>query len=258
MALLLAKYGIKSTIIDRHLQHLSQPRAHAINPRSFEILRQLGMDTAKLRAAGSKVEDVSDVIFAASMTGLEFGCLAYERQGDETKSLTPEPLFNVPQSMLEDFLIDAITAESLRSSCITVKKPFNWEMCTQTEDGRVISSVLDRTTNEIIEFTTDYILLCDGANSNSRSKLGIPFDPLFAQDDKPVHHVSVHFNGDLSKFKPATLWFIMSPSVTGTFICYERRSSWVFVFNYDPSQTDASTFTEEYCQKNIDEVKTTS
>lgn len=249
-ALLLAKYGIESIVVDRHEEGLAQPKAHAVNPRSLEIFRQLGLDTQKLRDAGSRPEDVQNVMFAESLTGVEFGHLPYERQEETAKAITPEPLFNIPQPILEDYLLSA----ALDSRAISVQRPFHWESCVQNSDGHVISSILDRKAQEISQISSEYLLLCDGANSISREKLAIPFNALDGQAPKPIHHVSVHINGDLSAFKPATLWFILSQKIRGTFICYDRRSSWVFVFNYDPEETDRSTFTEAYCREIIDQV----
>lgn len=48
-SILLARQGIDSIIVERYKKRLGQPKAHALNPRSLEILRQAGLDTAALR-----------------------------------------------------------------------------------------------------------------------------------------------------------------------------------------------------------------
>lgn len=249
-SILLASYGIRTTVVDRHETVLSQPKAHAINPRSLEIFRQVSLDTQRLRAAGARPEDVANVYFATSMTGPELGSLPYERQGEDAKSITPEPLFNIPQPTLQEFLVEAASASEL----VTIRKPYQWQSLKSKTDGKLVSTILNRSSNQERELSADYVLFCDGANSHSRAKLGVPFSPLPGQSRKPLHHVSVHIRGDFSQFNPATLFFVISPKSTGTFICYERRSSWVFVFNYDPEQTMADYFTEDYCRSLIDKV----
>ncbi|KAL3460209.1 hypothetical protein BJX64DRAFT_290531 [Aspergillus heterothallicus] len=90
-----------STVIDWYETYLTQPKAHAINPRLLEILRQTSLDTEKLRAAGLTPKDAADVRFALLMAGLQLGSLPYKRQGKDTKALTPKPLFNIPQYYLQ-------------------------------------------------------------------------------------------------------------------------------------------------------------
>jgi hypothetical protein len=99
-----------------------------------------------------------------------------------------------------------------------------------------------------------YVLLCDGANSASRAKFQIPFDVLPGHSDITRHHVSVHFKADLNKMKSGTLWFFMAPSQQGILICYNRKSSWVYIFNIDPHVTPVETITHSYCRPMIDEV----
>jgi 2,4-dichlorophenol 6-monooxygenase len=249
-ALLLARYGLRSIVIERHFTRSGQPKAHAINPRSLEIFRQIGLDTAQLRGQGVKPEDGNIVRFAVSMSGEEHGTLPYERQGEETRSITPEPLFNIPQPVLEDFLWKAVT----KSEMITSYRGMQWDCCSQVEGTRLSSQITDRSRecSKIIE--SAYILDCGGANSRSRQPLGIPFSPLPEYGQTEVHHVSVHIRADLTRFNPGTLWWISSSLVEGTFICYNRSSDWVFVIYYDPKTTPQETFSEEYCHTMIDNV----
>lgn len=249
-SILLARYGIRTTVVDRHKTVLSQPKAHGINPRSLEIFRQIGLDTQRLRVAGAMPKDVANVSFATSMAGLELGSLPYERQGEDARSITPEPLFNIPQPNLQEFLAEAASASEL----VAIRKPYQWQSLKPTTDGKLVSTIINRSSNREQELSADYVLFCDGANSQSRAKLGVTFSPLPGQSKKPLHHVSVHMRGDFSQFNPATLIFVISPKSTGTFICYERRSSWVFVFNYDPEELTADQFKEDYCRSLIDQV----
>ncbi|KAJ0415084.1 hypothetical protein BJY00DRAFT_305136 [Aspergillus carlsbadensis] len=216
-ALLLASHGIRSTLVERHITRTtSSLKAHAINPRSLEIFRQLGLDTAALRAQGIPPADGDTVRFAVSLAGRELGCLPYERQGAETLGITAEPLFNVPQPVLEKWLLDAVERDGL----VTYYQGVQWEDCeaspTSSSDGngeteeapgsfKLSSTLTSRTTNTTHTITSKYILDCSGAHSRARSKLAIPFEPLPEYIQNEVHHVSVHIRADLRKFKPATL-----------------------------------------------------
>ncbi|KAH6950284.1 FAD binding domain-containing protein [Ilyonectria sp. MPI-CAGE-AT-0026] len=48
-AYLLAKNGIASTVLEQHVTRLDQPKSHVMNPRTMEILRQIGFDTRDKR-----------------------------------------------------------------------------------------------------------------------------------------------------------------------------------------------------------------
>jgi 2-polyprenyl-6-methoxyphenol hydroxylase-like FAD-dependent oxidoreductase len=262
-ALLLASHGIRSTIVERHITRTtSSLKAHAINPRSLEIFRQLGLDTARLRREGIPPSDGDTVRFAVSMAGRELGSLPYERQGEETLGITAEPLFNVPQPVLERWLLDAVE----NSELVGYFQGVQWEDCDsffssssssiENGDARALlsSTLTSRTTNTTHTITSNYILDCSGAHSRARAKLAIPFEPLPEYIQNEVHHVSVHIRADLRKFKPATLLWAVSPRVEGTFICYGRATDWVFVTYYDPKVTQREKFSEEVCRGLVDEV----
>jgi 2-polyprenyl-6-methoxyphenol hydroxylase-like FAD-dependent oxidoreductase len=251
-ALLLARAGIKCTIVERHETQTGQPKAHAINPRSLEIFRQMGLDTGQLRREGVPAEEGDTVRFVLSMAGREFGTLPYERQGIETYDITPEPLFNIPQPKLEGFLGDSVEKERER---ITYLRGVQWERCEEVEGStRLLSTVTERATGLSTVIESTYVLDCGGANSRARKHLGIPFEPLPEYIQNKVYHVSVHIKADLTMFKPGTLWWTVSPLVEGTFICYGRASDWVFVTYYNPETTSKEKFSEEYCRDLIDKV----
>ena len=249
--LLLAKRGISSVILERHAQRLGQPKAHAINPRSLEILRQAGLDTTYLRKLGASAEDADAVRFVLSMKGLEVGWLPYERQDKAVTELTPEPLFNIAQPVLENYLWKA----ALETGLVSIWKEWQWQSCTQLEDKTILSTILDRQTNLETAIISEYLLGCDGAHARSRDIFQIPFETLDGLPPAPIHYVSVNFNADLSKEKTGMLWFIMTKTAgKRNFIAYDRSNNWVFVTTFNPLQTSRDVFTEEYCRFLIDQV----
>ncbi|CAI7596252.1 unnamed protein product [Penicillium glandicola] len=247
-ALLLARYYLQVIVVERHHHRTGQPKAHAINPRSLEIFRQIGLNTVHLRDIGVPAEDGDAVRFVVSMAGKEHGILPYERQGPETLAITPEPLFNIPQPILESFLEKAVAANDK----ITFYRGVQWDGCSQTEQTALSSNVMERDTANVKIIESDYILDCGGANSRAREQLEIPFSPLPQFIQNEVHHLSVHINADLTRFKPGTLWWVANPLSEGTFICYDRSSSWVFVTYYNPETTSPDKFTDGYCRDLVD------
>ena len=48
LALFLANHGIATIVLEQQLTRRELPRAHAINPRSLEVLREVSIDAAQL------------------------------------------------------------------------------------------------------------------------------------------------------------------------------------------------------------------
>jgi len=217
----------------------------------MEILRQAGLDTERLRNLGASPADSDVVRFAVSMAGLELGCIPFDKQDETALTFTPEPLFNIAQPLLEDYLYEVI----IKTGKVTFWRELQWQSSDITTDGFEISRILNRRTNTVFEYRSKYLLCCDGVNARSREQLQIPFATLDDNPPTPLHHASIHFNADLRKMKSGTLWWIWSLSQIGTFICYDRATSWVFVLTFDPMITPKATFTEEFCRSQIDEVR---
>ncbi|EXK86390.1 hypothetical protein FOQG_09662 [Fusarium oxysporum f. sp. raphani 54005] len=244
-SVLLARYGIASVIVEKYGERRGQPKAHAINPRSLEILRQAGVDTTTLRASGANEEDGGLVRFVDSVAGVQLGSIPYERQDKEVLECTPEPLFNIAQPKVEDHLRDV----SEKTGLVSLLKPWQWESCIQEDDGSILSAVTNRMTGALSKIRSRYLIGCDGSNARSRNQLGIPFEPLYGHGVSPIHYVSVHIKADFSSLPPGILWFVMNDEKVETFICYDRREEWVFIMNFDPSEIHESEFTEAYSHK---------
>lgn len=206
---------------------------------------------AYLRKLGASAEDADAVRFVLSMKGLEVGWLPYERQDKAVTELTPEPLFNIAQPVLENYFWKA----ALETGLVLIWREWQWQSCIQLEDRTILSTALDRHTDLEIAITSKYLLGCDGAHARSRDIFQIPFETLDGLPPAPIHYVSVNFNADLSKEKTGTLWFIMTKTAgKPNFIPYDRSSNWVFVMTFNPLETSRDVFTEEYCRFLVDQV----
>jgi hypothetical protein len=77
-------------IIERYATRLAAPKAHAVNPRSLEICRQFGLDTAAIRQLGTPRNEAYWVNFITKLNGTEIGRLPYERMDPGVLDATPE------------------------------------------------------------------------------------------------------------------------------------------------------------------------
>jgi 2,4-dichlorophenol 6-monooxygenase len=181
------------------------------------------------------------------MTGVEFGSIHHEENAEGILSITPEPMFNVPQPVMEDLLLQ----HALKTGRVTYLRRHEWKGCIEESDKTITSSVLLRESNTTQTIRSKYLIGCDGTNAKSRDILQIPFETLDNQPEIVLYHVSVHFSADLSHLKPALLWFILNPAGLGVFIAYNRKNSWVFTIGYDPAVIPKETFTSEYCKDSV-------
>jgi 2-polyprenyl-6-methoxyphenol hydroxylase-like FAD-dependent oxidoreductase len=72
-ALGLARYGYDSVIVERYPTRLGQPKAHVLNPRAIEVLRQYDLDVPLLRKKGLSPEEADGIHFDDSVQGIEYG-----------------------------------------------------------------------------------------------------------------------------------------------------------------------------------------
>jgi 2-polyprenyl-6-methoxyphenol hydroxylase-like FAD-dependent oxidoreductase len=86
---------VKCVVIEKYPHRLAAPKAHAICPRSFEICRQSGLDTAAMRKLGSPREDAYWVNFVTNLSGERIGVLPYERMDVDVLDDTPEARLGV-------------------------------------------------------------------------------------------------------------------------------------------------------------------
>jgi 2-polyprenyl-6-methoxyphenol hydroxylase-like FAD-dependent oxidoreductase len=107
-AILLARLGIASRIVERRQEPQRAPAAHAVNARTFEICRQAGVDMDALAAACTPPADGGAARWMTTLAGDELGHLPYERQDDEVLAVTPTPLRNLSQHRFEPVLLEAL------------------------------------------------------------------------------------------------------------------------------------------------------
>ncbi|MEP2828797.1 FAD-dependent monooxygenase [Parvibaculum sp.] len=239
-ALLLARQGIVSHLVDRRPLPSSAPRAHAVNPRTLEICESIGVSAAALRRAGASANDAGFVRFMGTLSGPEFGSLPYERQDDAALAYTPFPLTNIPQSKFEAALFEALAAEPLVSFQRGVA-------CTSLEehpDG-VVATLTGK--NETARLDCSYVVAADGAGSRLRDALGIAMEGPEALQ----HYIMIHFEADLRSAtapRPGVLYFLFDPATSGVIIAYDRAGTWVLMHPCDPAVASPERFDEAKCR----------
>jgi len=241
-------------VLDRHKTRLDQPKAHAINPRSLEILRQAGFNTKALREAGLSAEESFWVRVVTGMTGSEMAKLPYERQDEAVRAVTPEPLFNVGQPLLESFLQE----EALKTGLVSIHRGWNWEALSQVEESRIVSTVRNRQdSSDEVKIASEYVIGTDGADSSVRAKtMDICWEAPPGMNRGKSFYRSIHVKADLKSTlinlqRAGQLFFCIHPDHPGGMIMYDLSSSFVHVARIDPSRDPAEQSTEESCRASV-------
>lgn len=242
-ALLLQRLGRTVAVVERRDGPSRAPAAHAVNARTFEIWRQIGLDVDALRAEAQDPADAGMVHWVRKLGGEVIASLPYERQGDEQLAVTPTPLRNLSQHRLEPRLVEALAAAG-----VPVHYGHQWESAdldrAATTEG-VTSSVAGPSGTATV--ASRWLLACDGASSPVRRRLGIvPEGPHRIQS-----FVMVHLAADLRPLvgdEPGVLFWICDAATGGTFVSHGIDREWVYMHAYDPDVEDAAAYTPERCE----------
>ena len=223
-AMLLHKMGQSVRIVERREGPQRAPAAHVINARTFEVWRQIGLDVDHLRSLAQDPQAAGQVHWVTKLGGTVLGSLPYERQGDEMLALTPTPLRNLAQHILEPVLVN-----ELSSMGIEIEYSTQWLSMVQ-EDENVVSTVSKNGNDEDIR--AKYLLGCDGASSAVRRASGI----VMEGPDNLQSFAMIHFTADLSSLTrecPGVLYWLCDQGMGGTLISHGGDNEWVYMHPVD-------------------------
>lgn len=209
-ALALATYGVDVHVVTRWNWLANSPRAHITNPRTVEVLRDLGVEQEAALYA-TPWELMGDMVFAESLTGAEFARASLVGRGDDRLSDylqgSPCGFMDLPQLYLEPVLVTNAAARGASFS-------FNTEYLShvQDEDG-VTVRLEDRISGRRYSVRAKYLVGADGARSTILEQLGLPLEGELAR----AATAYVLFEADLSRYvahRPGIIHFLVTPSAT--------------------------------------------
>lgn len=237
LALLLARRGVATVVLERDAEPRTLPRAHAVNPRTMEILRELSIDLEQLRGIAAPQELTSEVRFVTTLTGVCFGALPYERQGPDIGDLAATGTLNIPQPALESVLFDRAAVEPL----IELRRGHEW-LSARQDDGEVTSTV--RGPGGDYRIASRFLVAADGAGSTVRTQLGVAMTGVA----NIASAVSMTFAADLTdvvRTRPGVLNWVLAPALKGTLLAYLPDGLWCYNIALPPGRVDMSGFTPE-------------
>ena len=222
MALLLARLGVRSQLLERRDGINQAPRAHAVNGKTLEIAASVGIDPAVVHAAALPRALGGHVRFWSTLGGTYLGGLPYERQDDAVLGLSSQKLANVSQPRFEQLLLNEVLAHPL----ITLHRGVTVRSVAQSDED--VTVTLDGASGSAVTLRGAYLVAADGAGSTLRDQLGI----AMVGPEAIQHFMTINFEADLSARlgdRAGVLHWVMDPDASGTFIAYDEGTNWVFM-----------------------------
>lgn len=207
----------------------------------MEVLRDAGLEEA-VKPYASNAHHMMHSSWLHSLAGEEYGRLwAWgnnpARLGEYAVA-SPCEMSDLPQSKLEPVLVE----QAIKAGA---EFRFYTEFVSQEtlSDGRIVTTLKDRKTNQTYQVRSNYLIGADGARSPVLDSLGI------AVDGKQLNTAfNVHIKADLSRYiahRPGSLNWILNPeapdwSAVGNF---RMVTPWnEFVVSMHPANKDGKTF----------------
>ncbi|GAB2742461.1 FAD-dependent monooxygenase [Salinifilum aidingensis] len=206
-ALLLATYGVRTTLVNKYGWVANTPRAHITNQRTMEVLRDLGVEGEAVQQ-GTPPELMGDTVLCTSLAGDEIGRIRSwgtgERSATEYGAASPCTMLDLPQTHLEPILVARAAA---RGAAVRMDTEF---LSLEQDAGGVTARFRDRVRCDEFTLRARYLIGADGARSRVAEQIGLP---LVGQEGK-AGSMNIVFEADLSHHvahRPSVLYWIMRP-----------------------------------------------
>lgn len=238
-AVFLAHHGVRCTLIERHPDTSTHPKARAINPRTMELFRAVGMEE-KVRAGRSPISGNTDLVHVETLAGEERVRMPHASPEDIGR-LSPTQWTLIDQNQLEPIL--RARAEELG---VDVRFHTRADAVEESADG-VLVRTTDQADGSTGEIYAQYVIAADGSRSPVRGLLGIGDHGRGTL----TNLVSFFFEADLDEAlrgRRIIAAYVNNPEVRGTIIPLDNDRRWVINVSFFPEQGQHATdFTPKRC-----------
>lgn len=195
LALNLARYGIRSMLVERNPTTTRHPKMDLTNGRSMELFHRLGLAEV-LRDAGVPRENAFDILWITSLVGHDLFRFHYPSANDKTRIIREEndgshgaqaPL-RVSQIQIEPVLKQAIDASPL----VDVRFGTRFESIVDNGVDGVVAEIVDSESGASERVKCRFLAGCDGGGSRVRRNLDIALEG----EENVAGAYMVHFRTD--------------------------------------------------------------
>ena len=176
MALLLARYGIPSTIVEASPSTRWHPKGNTNNARTMEIFRQLGI-ADQVRELGPPADHPFDIAFFTRFNAFEIARGRTPSRAERMKIRSEAPaadqVVEPPHRANQMFVERLLSERAAASPLITLKFGCTAQSFVQKDDGVELTVADAGQTPQVLR--TRYLVGCDGSRSIVRKTLGIKY-----------------------------------------------------------------------------------
>ncbi|MFD5818252.1 FAD-dependent monooxygenase [Streptomyces sp. NPDC127038] len=241
-ALELARFGVRTVLVEKHETTSRHPKTRNFNTRTMEIAKGWG-DAVYRRLRGIDTPDgwKSPIRFLHSVTGEQFGMIESKGFEGPGPGISPAKPVMSSQELIEEILLDAARATGL------VDIRFGTEAIellkgADPSDTEVALRVVDRATQARETLTGVALIAADGAASPLREQLGIRLE-----GPKNLHHiVNCYFRADIERHigdRKGVLLFVSNENATGVLQPLDAAGRWLCQITVKSEEWSLDTFT---------------
>lgn len=247
-ALLLARRGIRSVLLDRRTSPLFHPAAHVVNARTLEIWNEYSPAfAASIAAMSPPHEEVNLISWFGDLSDGTIGSidlLSDPERKAVVEGQSPYMVSHIGQHILMPALWNAVDAEPL----IDFRRGVTVESVESTSSrARVVVGSAPGGTSEVC---ADYVLACDGANSPLRNAAGISMNgPVLANMGSAFFTSTSLFPDDA---RPLLSW-IYTPDLCGVLIAHADHRYILMTAYLHPHQ-DIARSSRQFWQETLPKV----
>src|SRR5262249_4645293 len=172
----LARYGIRSVLVEWHESTTWHPKARNLNTRTMEISR--GWGTAvhdELVEINLPRAWTSQIIYTRTLAGEELGRMPTAGFRGPGRDISPEVPLLSSQDVFEPIFRKGAEATGMAELRFG-HEAGRLSRGDRQDDDRVVIEVAERATGKRYEIEAEFLLAADGAASSMRDQLGIELD----------------------------------------------------------------------------------
>lgn len=244
-AYVLGRLGVRSIVCDQYDGVNPHPRAHVVNTRSMELLRNWGIYDEIIADAIDFNRGIN-VLWKHTVAGEEFGRLDLadvpEAHLARRLNASPVTIGSCAQDRVQGRLLEAV-----RSSGMTEVRYRTKVSAVGAHEDHVDVYLEKDGHAEMLR--AEYVVDAEGAAARLRQSIGIDVEgiPEFG------HQINMYFHADLSEWtdqESELLFWVLNTGCPGVFIRL-GGNRWTFHTGFDPAREAVSDYTPERCRELI-------
>ena len=245
-ALELARFNIRSVLVEQRDTTSWHPKTRNMNTRTMEIARGWGRSVyERLRGIDTPDGWKSPILFLRSVVGEEMGRI--ESQGFLGPGPDVSPALPVmsSQDLMEQIYFDAASASGLVDLRFG-HKALRLLRGGDAKDADVAVEVADQASGKTSVLTGAALVGADGVDSVIREQVGIELE-----GDKGIHHfINCYFRADVERHvgeRRGVLLFVVNEHAAGVLQPLDARGRWLCQIAVSPDDWRTEVFTKERC-----------